>query len=1075
MSIASRRSTFLFALLASASIAIVTLEPTVFAQRRGGGASIGESAGTFGPLRWRSIGPQRGGRSIAVAGSAQRPLEYYFGATGGGLWKTIDGGVTWQPVTDGKITSSSVGAVAVAPSNPDVVYIGTGESEIRGNIAPGDGVYKTTDAGKTWAHIGLEDAQNISKIRVNPTNPDIVFVAAFGHHAAPNEQRGIFRSKDGGKTWEKVLYRDPKTGGIEVVFDPNNPNVLYASLWEAFRNTYMMSSGGPGSGLFKSTDGGDHWTELSRNPGMPKGVLGKIGMDVSRADSNRVYAQIEAEDGGTFVSDDAGATWKKVSENRDVRQRAFYYTRVFADPKDKDTFYEPNVGFMKSTDGGKTWTQLRPPHGDNHDLWIDPTNPKRFILSNDGGATVTTNGGQTWTDLDFPTAQFYHVITTNDVPYHVCGAQQDNSSACVGSQASSFGPGLSGGGPGAAASADQIFYTAGGGESGYIAQDPKNPDILYAGSYGGLLTRLNRRTRQEQEINPYPDNPMGYATKDITERFQWTFPIVFSPADPSALYVGSQHVWLTRDGGHSWNKISPDLTRHDPKTMGDSGGPITRDETGVETYATVFTIAPSPQDANLIWTGSDDGYVFITRDGGKNWTNVTPKDMPDFSRISLIEASPHRPGTAYVAANHYQFDDFAPYVYRTDDYGQTWTKIVNGIAPNHYARAIREDTVRAKMLYLGTEHGIYVSFDDGANWQSLKQNLPDTPVHDIKVEARDLVIATHGRGFYVMDNISPLRQWGVQTTDLHLFKPNDALRGLDRSLAVDYMLKNAAQKVTIDFLDAKGTVIRSFSNEAAAAEKPAEQGDDDFRGPRDPKPPLGAGMHRLNWDLRYKGATDFPGMIMWAASTRGPVAPPGHYQVRVTADGQTETQPFAIAREPHILADVTDADLQKQFDLAMQISQKASQANEAVLMVRGIRPQINERKNKLDDKTGPTAKALDQLQEHLTAVETSLYQVNNQSGEDPLNFPIKLNNKVAAIQGVVESADTVPTEQSGEVFQMLSGKVDEHLNALDNAVKTELPRVNQMLQRQKLAPIKAEPLDPNKPAAKDKDKGGQGN
>jgi hypothetical protein len=513
--------------------------------------------------------------------------------------------------------------------------------------------------------------------------------------------------------------------------------------------------------------------------------------------------------------------------------------------------------------------------------------------------------------------------------------------------------------------------------------------------------------------------------------------------------------------------------------MGDSGGPITRDETGVETYATVFTIAPSPKDGNLIWTGSDDGYVFVTRDGGKNWTNVTPKDMPDFARISLIEASPHRPGTAYVAANHYQFDDFAPYVYRTDDYGQTWTKLVSGIAPNHYARAIREDTVRAKMLYLGTEHGIYVSFDDGANWQSLKQNLPDTPVHDIKVEARDLVIATHGRGFYVMDNISPLRQWGVQTTDLHLFKPNDALRGLDRSLAVDYQLKNAAQKVTIDFLDAKGSVIRSFSNEAAQTEKPAEQGNDDFRGPRDPKPPLTAGIHRLNWDLRYKGATDFPGMIMWAASTRGPAAPPGNYQVRVTAVDAScsagpqacqhaETQPFAIKREPHILADITDADLQKQFDLAMQISQKTSQANEAVLMVRGIRPQINDRKNKLDDKTGPTAKALDQLEEHLTAVETSLYQVKNQSGEDPLNFPIQLNNKVAAIQGVVESADTAPTEQSGEVFQMLSKKVDDHLNALDNAVKIELPKVNQMLQRQKIAPIKPEPLDPNKTPEKDK-------
>ncbi len=1045
------------------------LDPTLGAQRGGPGATVGESAGPFGALRWRSLGPQRGGRSIAVAGSVQRPLEYYFGATGGGLWKSTDGGATWQAVTDGQITSSSVGAVAVAPSNPDIVYIGTGETEIRGNIAPGDGVYRTTDGGRTWAHVGLRNAQNVAKIRVHPTNPDIAFVAAFGHHAAPNEERGIFRTKDGGKTWQKVLYRDPKTGGIELVFDPNNPDVLYASLWEAFRNTYMMSSGGPGGGLFKSTDGGDHWTELSRNPGLPRGVLGKIGMDVSRADSNRVYAQIEAEDGGTFMSDDAGRTWTKVSENRDVRQRAFYYTRVFADPKDKNTFYEPNVGFMKTTDAGKTWTQLRPPHGDNHDMWIDPTNPARFIASNDGGATVTVNGGQTWTDLDVPTAQFYHVITTSDVPYHVCGAQQDNSTACVGSQAPLFGPGLSGGGAGSAASADQIFYTAGGGESGYIAQDPKDPDVLYAGSYGGLLTRLNRKTRQMQQINPYPDNPMGYATKDIAERFQWTFPIVFSPVDPTALYVGSQHVWVSHNGGRSWEKISPDLTRHDPKTMGDSGGPITRDETGVETYATVFSIAPSPRDGVLIWTGSDDGSVFVTRDAGKNWTNVTPKDMPDFARISLVEASPHRPGTAYVAANHYQFDDFAPYVWRTDDYGQTWTKIVSGVAANDYVRAIREDTVRARMLYLGTEHGIYVSFDDGATWQSLKQNLPDTPVHDIKVAARDLVIATHGRGFYVMDNISPLRQWGVQTTQLHLFKPNDALRGLDRSLAVDYLLKAAAQKITIDFLDAQGNAIRSFTNTAAEAEKPAAPpSPEDFFRPRDPKPPLAVGMHRLNWDLRYKAATDFPGLIMWAASTRGPIAPPGAYQVRVTADGQTETQSFAIKREPHILVDVTDADLQKEFDLAMQVSRKTTQANEAVLLVRGIRPQIDDRRNKLDSQTGPTAKALDQLKENLTAVETTLYQVKNQSSEDPLNFPIKLNNKVAAIQGVVESADAPPTAQSLEVFQMLSGRVDDELKKLDSAVKTDLPRVNQMLQRQRLAPIKGEPLDPNKAPEKPK-------
>jgi photosystem II stability/assembly factor-like uncharacterized protein len=1013
----------------------------------------GRQEPAFGALRWRNVGPLRGGRSIAVAGSTARPLEYYFGASGGGLFKTTDGGHVWKPVTDGQLTSSSVGSVAVAPSNPDVVYLGMGESELRGNIAQGDGMYKSTDAGKTWTHVGLVDSQVIAKIRVHPTNADLVYAAVFGHPSGPNAERGIYRTKDGGKTWEKVLYRDDKTGGIEVVIDPNNPQVLYASLWEAFRVSHMMSSGGPGSGLFKSTDGGDHWTEVSRNPGMPKGVLGKIGIDVSRVDSNRVYAQVEAAEGGTFVSDDAGATWKRVSENRDIRQRAFYYTRLFADPNEKDTLWAPNVGFMKSTDGGKTWKGVMIPAGDNHDMWIDPKDSKRFIVGNDGAATITTNGGETWSPLTVPTAQFYHVTTTSDVPYHVCGAQQDNSTACVSSQPPQSFMGNT---------VDRTFYSVGGGESGYIAQDPKDPDIFYAGSYGGLITRLNRKTRQMRDVDPYPDNPMGYASKDIAERFQWTFPIVFAPTDPTVLYVGSQRLWKTTNGGQAWTRISPDLTRHDPKTLGDSGGPITRDETGVETYATIFSIAPSPKDGNIIWTGSDDGYVQITRDGGANWKNITPKDLPDFARISLVEASPFRAGTAYVAANRYQHDDFAPYVYRTDDFGETWTTIVTGIGPRDFARAIREDTTRANLLYLGTEHGVYVSFDDGAKWVSLRQNLPDTPVHDLRVTERDLVIGTHGRGFWIMDNISPIRKWGEQTGDLTLFKPQDALRGLDRTLSVDYMLKNPAQTVTIDLLDAKGVVIRSFSGTDADEKKPPKPPtiEDFFGKPPDPKPPVSAGLHRVNWDLRYSGATEFPGLIMWAATTAGPIAPPGRYQVKVTADAQSATQPFVVRREPTLLTDVTDADLQTQFELAMQITQKTNQANEAVLLVRGIRPQITDRMSKLDSKAGPTAKALQNLEKSLTAVETTVYQVNNQSFEDPLNFPIMLNNKIAAIQGLIELADTKPTDSAYDVFKTLGGKVDEQLNRLETTIKVELPQVNGMLQKQKLAPIKAEPLKP---------------
>src|SRR2546427_3671925 len=669
-------------------------DSTILNAQRGGGAGQPASAGPFGALRWRSLGPPRGGRSLAVAGSVARPNEYYMGATGGGLWKTTDGGTTWRPVTDGLIHSSSVGAVAVSPSNPDVVYIGTGEADIRGNIIQGDGAYASTDAGKTWTHIGLTETENISKIRVHPTNPGLGFVAVVGHGAAANAERGVFRSKDGGKTWDKILFRDNKTGAIELILDPRNPQVIYAALWEAYRNSWEMSSGGPGSGLFKSTDGGDHWTEISRAPGLPKAMLGKIGLSVSGADSNRVYAQIEADDGGFFLSDDAGLTWQKLSERRDLRQRAFYYTRVYADPKVKDTVWVLNVNIYKSTDAGRTWKSVNVPHGDNHDMWIAANDSNRMIEGNDGGGTISVNGGETWTAETMQTAQFYHVITTKHVPYHVCGAQQDNSTACVSSQATQGGPGGSGGG------ADGLFYSVGRGESGYIASDPRNPDIFYAGSYGGLLSRLDRRTRQEHAINPYPDNPMGYASADIAERFQWTFPIVLAPTNPGTIYVGSQHVWKSTNEGQSWTKISPDLTRHDPKTMGASGGPITKDNTGVETYATIFTIAPSAKDANVILTGSDDGYVQVTRDGGKNWKNVTPKDLGEFARISLVEASPLRAGTAYVAANRYQQDDFKPYVYRTDDYGATWTKIVTGVAANDFARAIREAVKVPKLLYL---------------------------------------------------------------------------------------------------------------------------------------------------------------------------------------------------------------------------------------------------------------------------------------------------------------------------------------------------------------------------------------
>lgn len=1007
------------------------------------GATRGIDQSLLSGLRWRSIGPARGGRSQAVAGSTKRPMEYYFGAVGGGVWKTTDGGVNWRPLSDQFFKTSSVGAIAISESNPDVVYVGMGETQLRGNIIQGDGVYKTIDAGRTWTHVGLENTRAIGRVRVHPDNPDIVYVAALGDPYASTPDRGVFKSTDGGKSWSRVLFRNDKTGVVDLVMDPKVPDVLYAGLWEVFRTPHSLSSGGPGSGLFKTTDGGATWTELTKNPGLPKPLWGRVGVTVSGADSNRLYAIVEAAEGGLFLSDDAGATWTLANADRNIRQRAFYYTRVYADPQAKDTVYILNVSFYRSTDAGKTLRGIRVPHGDNHDLWIAPDDPKRMGQSNDGGANISFNGGETWTEQDYPTAQFYNVVTTTHVPYHVCGAQQDNSTACVPSTGSGE------------------LYAVGGGESGYIAPDPENTDVFYAGSYGGLLTRINRRTGERRNINVWPDNPMGHSASDMTERFQWTFPIVIAPTAPNVLYVTSQHVWRSTNEGQSWQKISPDLTRRDPSTMGPSGGPITLDQTGVETYATVFTLAPSALDGNVIWAGSDDGLVHITRDGGKSWENVTPAGLPDFTRISLIEASPHAAGTAYLAGNRYQRGDRAPYIYKTADHGKTWTKIVTGIPGDDFPRAIREDKKRKGLLFVGTENGIYVSFDDGGQWQTLRLDMPVTPVHGIEVKDNDLVIATHGRSFYVMDNISVLRQAdGAMISEaLVLFDPADAVRSVSRGVFIDYYLKEPADTVTIEILDPSGKAVRSYTGPepprqpAAAPGRPAEM-EEGEEAPRQAPPARVTGtqgMNRFTWDMRYPNATDFPGMILWAASTRGPAAPPGRYQVRVTAAGVTKTQEFEIRRNDAVPS-VTDADLQAQFTLAMQISERVSAANRAVVRIRSVKDQITERMSKAGDVAIKTAGQ--SLIDTLTEVEGEIYQHRLRSGQDPLNFPIRLNNKLAALQGTVESGDYRPTDQALVVFKELSARLDKELARLDALVQTDLAALNRLLERAGMAAVK---------------------
>ncbi|MFQ5536712.1 MAG: WD40/YVTN/BNR-like repeat-containing protein [Gemmatimonadota bacterium] len=1013
-------------------------------------------AAIFDALNWTNMGPARGGRSTAVAGSDARPNEYYFGATGGGLWKTTDGGQTWRPVTDGKITSASVGAVAVCPADPDVVYIGTGETEIRGNIQQGDGVYRSDDGGKTWKHLGLEATQNIGKIRIHPENCDVAWVAALGVHSAPNPERGIFKTTDGGQSWTRTLFKSDRAGAIDLALDPNDPDVMYAAIWEAWRKSWGMSSGGEDSGLWKSTDGGETWTDITGNLELePATPIGKIGVSVSGANSNRVYALVEHEpEGGVYRSDDGGETWELMNDERKLRQRAFYYTRIYADPQNEDVVYALNTGFYKSTDGGKTFpTQFRVPHGDNHDLWIASNDPQRMINANDGGGNVSVNGGKTWTDQDYPTAQFYRVITTEHEPYHICGAQQDNSTACVPS-----------GGWNHLSARPGYFYSVGGCESGYIAPNPENPNIFYAGCYGGSLTRYDHATGLTRAVNVWPENPMGQSSEDLRERVQWTFPIVFDRHDAGILYTGTQKVWKTTNEGQSWTAISPDLTRADPGTIGPSGGPITKDQTGVETYATVFAIAPSYQSPEVIWAGSDDGYVWITRNAraeSPEWVNVTPPDAPDFVRINTIEASPHTPGKAYVAGIRYLVDnDRNPYIWKTEDYGQSWTRIDGDIPAGDFVRAVREDPVRPGLLYAASEHTVHVSWDDGGHWQPLTMNLPDVQVSDLVVEDHDLVIGTHGRSFWVMRNIDVLRQMKpkVAESDFWLFQPRPAVRVFDRTADVYYYLADDAKKVTLEFLDANGNLVRSFESrsdekeEEGAAARPSRFGPAGSTHPARMK-----GSSRFRWDMREPGWTDFEGRIFWAARPVGPAVLPGWYQVRITVDGKTQTRDFEIKMNPRAAAaGVTLADLRARHDLAVKIRDKVSEANEAVIRIRAIREQIEDRLAKKDDaqlrSLGTT------VEERLGSVESEIYQVRNRSNQDPLNYPIKLNNKLAALLNLVEGSESRPTDQSYEVFEVLSTRLDGEIQQMNLIIQQDVARLNELLRKLGLDPIDTERL-----------------
>jgi len=1031
-------------------------------------------------LQWRSIGPYRGGRSAAVAGVPSQPFVFYYGATGGGVWKTTDGGINWACISDNSVFGTgSVGAIAVADSDPNIIYVGMGESPIRGNVSHGDGMYRSNDGGKSWKRIGLDDTRQISRVRINPKNPDLVYVAALGHVWGPNAQRGVFRSKDGGKTWDKVFSRSDKAGAIDLIIDPNSPSTLYAGFWEVGRKPWTLESGGPGSGIFKSTDGGDTWTELTRNPGLPRGTVGKIGVTVSPANSDRVWAIVEAEDGGVFRSDNGGRTWTKVNEDRNLRQRAWYYSRIYADPKSVDTVYVLNTGFYKSSDGGRTFARIGTPHGDNHDLWIAPDDPNRMIESNDGGSNVTYNGGRSWTEQDQPTAQFYRVALDNDFPYHIYGAQQDNSTVRITSRNTEGGIGTS------------DWFDVGGGESGWIQPSPKDSEIIFAGSYGGLTTRYDHRTGQLRDINPYPNNPMGAGADVLKYRFQWNFPIVFSPHDPNTMYLGSNVLFKSTNEGSSWEIISPDLTRNDKSKQASSGGPITKDNTSIEYYDTIFTVMESPLTSGTIWVGTDDGLVQLSRDGGKNWANVTPPSsmMPEWIQINSLEASPNDPATAYVAATMYKFDDNRPYLYRTSDYGKTWKKIVNGIPETTFTRVIREDPNKKGLLYAGTETGLYISFNNGDNWQSMQFNLPIVPITDLAIQKRDkeLVAATQGRAFWIFDDLPLIHQLkdagGLSAaSETALFQPKDSYRmpgfggpqgptstvgaNPPNGVIVYYSLKSKpSSNVTLEFFDSTGKSIRKFTGRVgpagggAAAQAPAGPPPDDgfgFGGGA-ANVTTNVGLNRFIWDTRYADASRFPGMIMWAGGTAGPKIAPGHYQVKLTVDGKTLTQNFEVKADPRLTT--TPADYAKQVELGLKIRDKLTETNNAILQIRDTRKQIEDLTKRLTGQ--PSFKVINDagtvLNKNMTAIEEALYQTKNQSSQDPLNFPIRLNNKLAALGGVVGSAEYAPTAQSHAVYDEVVAQIDAELAKLSKIMKTDLPAFNQLVKDQNIPAVVVKP------------------
>lgn len=985
----------------------------------------------YNALEYRLIGPFRGGRSAAVTGVPGKPNLFYFGATGGGIWKTKNGGRTWENISDG-FFGGSIGSIEVATSDPNVIYVGGGEKTVRGNVSSGYGIWKTEDAGKTWTPSGLKTGRHIPRIAIHPKDHNTVYAAVLGNIYKPTQERGVFKSTDGGENWRKTLFANENAGAVDLVMDPSNPRILYASTWNVRRTPYSLSSGGEGSALWKSKDSGETWTEISKNKGFPKDTLGIIGVTVSPVNGDRVWAIVEhKEKGGVYRSDDGGETWTNINSERKLRQRAWYYTRIYADSKDEDIVYVLNVRYHKSADGGKTYNTYNAPHGDHHDLWIAPENPDRMIIGDDGGAQVTYDGGETWSTYhNQPTSQFYRVTTDNSFPYRIYAAQQDNSTVRIPHRTEGWN-----------IDEDDWESTA-GGESAHIAIDPEDNDIVFGGSYDGFLTRYNHKTKTRRSISVWPDNPMGHGAEDMKYRFQWNFPIFFSPHDPNKMYTASNHLHVTTNEGESWELISPDLTRNDPSKLGSSGGPITQDNTSVEYYCTIFAAAESPVTPGLLWTGSDDGLVHLSRDGGENWQDVTPSGMPEWMMINSIEPSRFEAGTCYIAGTKYKTGDFAPYLYVTTDYGATWKKITNGIPNEHFTRVLREDSKQKGLLYAGTETGMYISFNNGVNWQPFQLNLPIVPITDLALKDNNLIVATQGRSLWIIDDLTVLHQLAAAKGNKNfLFKPKETYRmgGNSRKGSLTSGTNHPAgvityfnledpkdKEVKLSFLNYKNDTIKTFSTKDKKDKLTVKKGANSFA-----------------WDTRGKGAERLEGMILWWASTRAPKAVPGEYKAVLQIDNEILSQTFTIAPDKNAETDVVG--MQRQFDFITDINTTVDMAHKSIKKIRKINKQLGafQKQYKENEAVKTLVEKAKNLSEQFSEIEKALYQTKNRSGQDPLNFPIRLTNKLAHLNSLVSMDDFPPTQQDIAVKNDLTRQINVELTKFDQLVSEEIAGFNQ--------------------------------